>query len=451
MDSNNVQTLSSFLVRNEILREEKLDGITYFVIPVVMAVKDCVMNGLLYPDEELAKTASSWDGVPVTLNHPNAGKANSPESYEKYKVGMLFNSKYEEGKLKSEVWVDVEAIKKKDPTTYSMIKSNVMMDVSTGLYVEIEQSSGTQNGKEYNGIARNFRPEHLALLPNTTGACTQADGVGLFLNSENGDKVLSFIRNICKELGFSVTLNKAEKIDVEKELISYFTKNVKNIKKSDIIVKKVGTNYAKISIINNEMTVPYEIVDGVIRFDKVDELELDGRIPSNEDSKECIKNQKGTEQMDIQKFVDKLIENGLASEDQKAALLGMEMNAIVDAITPEKEAVAEEAEPEEVIEEKADVVEEVKEEVVEEVKTNALDDAMVQEALKLFNEKKEALIETIVTNENSEFTKDELKGRSLDELAKLSKLCVNAVADFSGRVVGVATHQDNKPSPLGAK
>ena len=48
------------------------------------------------------------------------------------------------------------------------------------------RATGDWNGKAYVGIARNYRPDHLAILPDMKGACSIADGAGLCRNHERG-------------------------------------------------------------------------------------------------------------------------------------------------------------------------------------------------------------------------------------------------------------------------
>ena len=57
-------------------------------------------------------------------------------------------------------------------------KRGEMMEVSTGLFSEIEPKPGVFKGRHYKGVVRNLRPDHLAILPDSIGACSIADGAG---------------------------------------------------------------------------------------------------------------------------------------------------------------------------------------------------------------------------------------------------------------------------------
>ena len=150
---------------SEMIREDKVDGKECFVVPVIL-IAEGVHNSIYYPAEELAKFPTAWDGIPISIDHPSMQgqgvTANSPE-LESKNVGRIYNTQFEDGKLKSEAWL----IKDKIISIESvMVKlhANEMIEVSTGLFVEEELVAGKWKGEEYIGIARNYRPDHLALL-----------------------------------------------------------------------------------------------------------------------------------------------------------------------------------------------------------------------------------------------------------------------------------------------
>lgn len=55
------------------------------------------------------------------------------------------------------------------------------MELSTGLFTQNEPApaGATFNGRPYDYVARNYRPDHLAVLPDQIGACSLADGCGV--------------------------------------------------------------------------------------------------------------------------------------------------------------------------------------------------------------------------------------------------------------------------------
>lgn len=173
------------------IRTETLAGKEYRVVPVVMVVEG-VMHGAnsaaptLYRASVLAQASGSWDGKPVVYNHPERdGKfvsANAPEVYAQETIGLLFNSKVEDNRLKSEMWLDVAAIAGLDgerATVLDRLESGDPVEVSMGAFVAEEVQAGQFGGKSYGRVATGVWPDHLAILDSETkGACSVEDGCG---------------------------------------------------------------------------------------------------------------------------------------------------------------------------------------------------------------------------------------------------------------------------------
>jgi hypothetical protein len=181
-----MEILTADLVLN--LRRETLDGREYLVTPVTLIVPG-VLNGsqgpLYYPVEEIQKNPGIWNGVPLLLEHPKGGSParGNPSVVVAQGLGILRNVKAN-GKLTGEAWHDVEALKTKAPAVLSSLEAGQKVEVSTGLGTENENVEGEFNGTPYKAIARNYQPDHLAVLPNTKGACSVADGCGLNVNEK---------------------------------------------------------------------------------------------------------------------------------------------------------------------------------------------------------------------------------------------------------------------------
>jgi len=174
---NSQSTLGSYT-----MRAERLDGRDHIVVPTVILIEG-VHNGIFYPADELARFVEAWNGRPVPVFHPRDGdtqiSANNPSVIESRCVGRLFNTRYEDGKLKSEIWIDVIKIADVSPATLSMIRAGRRLEVSTALFGEEDGIAGVWNGEEYVTTLRNYHPDHLALLPGEVGACSWDDGCGV--------------------------------------------------------------------------------------------------------------------------------------------------------------------------------------------------------------------------------------------------------------------------------
>lgn len=185
-----------------------LEGRKYMIVPVVMMVEG-VHSGshgpLLHLAEELNKFPACWNGIPVMIYHPQIDgmnvSANSPEILEQ-SVGKIFNTHIEDGKLKAEAWIDEQKLIAISPITVDYIREGKPLDVSVGVFSDEELGEGVyinEHGEEeqYIATARNYRPDHLALLPGQRGACSWMDGCGVRVNSDsNTDGVEVVISNI---------------------------------------------------------------------------------------------------------------------------------------------------------------------------------------------------------------------------------------------------------------
>jgi len=174
------------------IKRRRRRGREQIVVPVVMMVEG-VHNGshgpLLHLAEEFGAFPSSWDGIPVMVNHPQVEgqnvSANSPEVLEQ-SVGRVFNTHVEDNKLKAEVWLDEERLRVTSPQVLSNIEGGIPLDVSVGVFAEEDQTPGVFNESEqYVAVSRNPRPDHLALLPGEAGACSWDDGCGIRVNKSN--------------------------------------------------------------------------------------------------------------------------------------------------------------------------------------------------------------------------------------------------------------------------
>jgi len=172
-------------------RTETYMGKKHLVVPVVMMVEGvhCGSAGPLFHSiEELGKYPASWNGIPVSIQHPEQDgqyiSANSPEVLERQTVGQVFNTRTDGNKLKAECWVDIERIMSISPEAYAYLNSKRPLEVSIGVFTDDVDTEGEWNGEHYSAIATNHRPDHLALLPGGTGACSWADGAGIRINSK---------------------------------------------------------------------------------------------------------------------------------------------------------------------------------------------------------------------------------------------------------------------------
>lgn len=193
-----------------------LNGRKYLVVSgtsIVPGVLNGSMGALYYPPEEIARNFKSWDETAITMFHPTENgypaSAKSLEVLKRHGIGFLKNSRIGEGgKLQHDLWFDVEYTKNADKrfgtNLYSRLEKGEAVELSTGLFTENEKHRGSFNKKTYEYIARNYRPDHLAILPNQVGACSIRDGCGVLVNTEtepSSEQKRSIWRRIGEALG----------------------------------------------------------------------------------------------------------------------------------------------------------------------------------------------------------------------------------------------------------
>ncbi len=182
------------------VRRETVNGRDYLVAPVV-AVKEGVLNyedgAEFIPADEIKRSVNWWNGVDLPIGHPEQRgqpiSAKNKVVIDKNAVGRMWNARYEDKKLKGELWVDIKKAQNMGSSAQEVIElleNEEPIDVSTAYQRQAEQSTGEYNGEQYDRVQRNLRPDHLALLPHSTGNMSWSDGVGApRLNSE-GDYIV---------------------------------------------------------------------------------------------------------------------------------------------------------------------------------------------------------------------------------------------------------------------
>lgn len=198
MNDNVSDSFSSYKTKQVLDYEVKLtlhQKKAHIVAPVVMMVEG-VHNGsqgpLFHEITELGKFPASWNGIPVIIHHPtdeegNPVSANSPDIVDNEVVGRVYNTEVDGIKLKSEIWLDEDKLNEVSPETLASINNSEEIEVSLGMFTENEMETGTYKEEDYVGIAHNHRPDHLAILPDQTGACSCKDGCGIGANQKDNN------------------------------------------------------------------------------------------------------------------------------------------------------------------------------------------------------------------------------------------------------------------------
>lgn len=190
------------------VRETQFNGRDFLVAPATLIVPGVLPGSkgpLYYPHDEVAKDPSMWNGMPLVVNHPfesdgvTPASARSPKILEKYGVGFVFNAEFK-SKLGAELWFDVLNTTRIEPRIITWLRAGHPFELSTGLFTQNNPRSGVFNGRKYSHIARNYRPDHLAILPDERGACSRKDGCGVLVNQET-PMTCNLVEGVCLNCG----------------------------------------------------------------------------------------------------------------------------------------------------------------------------------------------------------------------------------------------------------
>jgi hypothetical protein len=175
------------------------NGDTITIRSTTPVVDDIVMNGGLYPADEIANSYASLEGTPAPLDHPidKDGQfisASNGDGLQKFYVGAVNkNVSYKDGVVESDVVIN-KAQALAHPRGQELIDrlaNKKPIHISTGLMLQREQATGNSKGKDYTWIARNMKYDHVAILLNSEGAGTPSDGVGMWTNAEKTEFVVN--------------------------------------------------------------------------------------------------------------------------------------------------------------------------------------------------------------------------------------------------------------------
>lgn len=171
-------------------RRQVWNGRRYIVAPMTLIVPGVLpgsRGALYYPDDEVRNSVPIWNNAPIVINHPVDPMTGTPISanddgvWERSGVGVVRNTAFVDGKLRGEGWFDEELLRQKHPATLNKVERGEKVEISTGLFTDNEESPGMdpRTGRAYDAIARNYRRDHLAILPDQAGACNVRDGCGV--------------------------------------------------------------------------------------------------------------------------------------------------------------------------------------------------------------------------------------------------------------------------------
>jgi len=444
-------------------------GKPYLVVPVVMMVEGVHAGNygpLLHTMEELGKFPESWNGRPAMINHPKVDgvyvSANSPDMIDDEAIGRVYNTKMDGYKLKAEVWMDEDKLNDISADLLEDINEGKPIEVSTGMFVEEEEISGFWHEEKYIAVARNIRPDHLALLPGGVGACSIEDGCGIRNNKKGGNdmKIQEAIKTL-RPAGYSIQQlgNYAEQ--GYKELMDLIYNKLRSMDSQNVwhYLEELYDDslvYCKSGGLEPKMYKQgYKISDGKVEFigDPVEvrkEVKFVlaenssgmSRTKSNSSNinidpkKEVEMTKKGDEKPCCEDLVKELIANERTkfTDDDKETLLAMKEEFLTKLIPVEPEVKKDDKQNElplinaeqalEVLRETIKTTEDFIKVVPEEMRDS------LSSGLKLHNEKRASMVKDILDNTGDTWNKEELEKMNFETLRKVHR-SIPEIADYT--------------------
>lgn len=164
------------------------NGKPHIMVPSYTLPDNVVMNGGLYPADEIKASFKSLEGTLAPVGHPTVNgvfvKAGDAEAINSHYIGVWNkNVSQVDGRVYIEKWIDVEFASKfeQGQQLLDAIEDGRPIHTSTGLVCKRELAV---NQAGYKWIARGMRFDHDAILFDEPGAATPEDGVGMMVNSE---------------------------------------------------------------------------------------------------------------------------------------------------------------------------------------------------------------------------------------------------------------------------
>lgn len=175
------------VANSAIRRERDENGRQVLIVPSATLPDNVIMNGGLYPADEIAKSYKTLEGTPAPLGHPQVKgqfvNATHPAAINGYWIGAYnANVRREGGRVLLDKIIDIEVAERTEGgrRVIDAINAGQPIHTSTGLLCQREPAPKGAEG--YTWIARNMQFDHDALLLDEPGAATPEQGVGMMVN-----------------------------------------------------------------------------------------------------------------------------------------------------------------------------------------------------------------------------------------------------------------------------
>ena len=158
------------------------------------------------PGDEIEKAADSFNGLPLMLDHWDMDAENIPK--DKVVGSLGTDARYEAPYLKNSLTVtDADAIRAIEDGSYKELSASYACD--------IDMTGGVFEGKTYDGVMKNIKGNHVALVPEGRAGhdVKVADSA---LGLEGGERKMGWMEKM-KDLLFDIITDKEALKDIMNE------------------------------------------------------------------------------------------------------------------------------------------------------------------------------------------------------------------------------------------
>ena len=191
---------STLVDRNAVTRKN-VDGVEHIIVSSHTLPDNVVMNGGLYPADEIANSFMSLERTLAPVEHPSDQAGNfipaaDPAAIHNFYAGAFNENVRRDGdRVAIDKVINVQEALKTDRGKRLLDRINELetsndprpIHTSTGVFLEVEVLDGPQTngaGQEYTWVARNMVFDHDAILLETVAAAQPHQGVGMGVNRD---------------------------------------------------------------------------------------------------------------------------------------------------------------------------------------------------------------------------------------------------------------------------
>ena len=187
-------------VKRDAVSRQSIDGVEHIIVSSSTLPDDIVMNGGLYPAEEIATSFKSLEGTLAPIEHPQINgeyiSANDARAIHAFHGGAFnMNVKQENGRVHIDKYINVSEALKTDRGKRLLDRIEELennenarpIHTSVGVFVDVEELSEPHTnsaGDEFTWVAHDMVFDHDAILLDSVGAAQPHQGVGVAVNAK---------------------------------------------------------------------------------------------------------------------------------------------------------------------------------------------------------------------------------------------------------------------------